>query len=93
LREVIEQRGVFCALYSDRASHFFLTPKADEPVDHTRLTQVARDTGLSSQLAYCDNMKGIKKAFVAACIDAGITMSFDEFVRETLTFPGTQTFK
>ena len=28
LREVIEQQGVFCALYSDRASHFFLTPKA-----------------------------------------------------------------
>ncbi len=42
LREVIEQQGVFCALYSDRASHFFLTPKADEPVDHTRLTQVGR---------------------------------------------------
>src|SRR5512133_636484 len=42
LRTVIEQEGVFCALYSDRASHFFLTPKADEPVDHTRLTQVGR---------------------------------------------------
>ncbi|MCA1601818.1 MAG: hypothetical protein LC776_09315 [Acidobacteria bacterium] len=42
LREVIEQQGVFCALYSDRASHFFLTPKADQPVDHTRLTQVGR---------------------------------------------------
>src|SRR3989442_7071670 len=33
LREVIEQRGLFCALYSDRASHFFLTPKAGETVD------------------------------------------------------------
>jgi len=42
LREVIEQKGVFCALYSDRASHFFLTPKAGEPVDHHRLTQVGR---------------------------------------------------
>ena len=42
LREVIEQQGVFCALYSDRASHFFLTPKADEPVDHNRLSQVGR---------------------------------------------------
>ncbi len=28
LREVIEQNGCFCALYSDRASHFFGTPKA-----------------------------------------------------------------
>jgi transposase len=42
LREVVEQQGCFCALYSDRASHFFLTPKAGEPVDHQRLTQVGR---------------------------------------------------
>ena len=28
LRKVIEQEGVFCALYSDRASHFFWTPRA-----------------------------------------------------------------
>jgi transposase len=42
LREVIETRGVFCSLYSDRGSHFFLTPKAGEPVDKTRLTQVGR---------------------------------------------------
>ena len=42
LREVIEQKGLFCALYSDRASHFFLTPKSGEPVDHNRLTQVGR---------------------------------------------------
>ena len=25
LRTVIEQQGLFCALYSDRASHFFVT--------------------------------------------------------------------
>jgi hypothetical protein len=42
LREVIEQKGLFCALYSDRASHFFLTPKTGEPVDHHRVTQVGR---------------------------------------------------
>jgi hypothetical protein len=42
LREVIEKQGVFCALYSDRGSHFFLTPKAGEAVDKTRLTQVGR---------------------------------------------------
>ena len=28
LREVIERQGLFCALYSDRGSHFFVTPKA-----------------------------------------------------------------
>lgn len=42
LREVVERRGVFCSLYSDRASHFWLTPKAGEPVDRQRLTQVGR---------------------------------------------------
>ena len=36
LREVVEQQGIFCALYSDRASHFFLTRKAGEPVDRQR---------------------------------------------------------
>src|SRR6476469_3342397 len=33
LREVIESKGRFCALYSDRASHFFQTPAAGGPVD------------------------------------------------------------
>lgn len=42
LRRVVEERGVFCALYSDRASHFFVTPKAGEPVDRSRVTQVGR---------------------------------------------------
>src|ERR1039457_6889035 len=28
LKAVVEQKGVFCALYSDRGSHFWLTPKA-----------------------------------------------------------------
>src|SRR5580700_8108918 len=42
LREVIETKGVFCALYSDRGSHFFVTPKAGEAVDKHRLTQVGR---------------------------------------------------
>ncbi len=42
LREVIETKGIFCALYSDRGSHFFVTPKAGEKVDKHRLTQVGR---------------------------------------------------
>jgi len=42
LREVIERQGLFCALYSDRGSHFFVTPKAGERVDKHRLTQVGR---------------------------------------------------
>jgi transposase len=42
LREVVERKGRFCALYSDRASHFFETPAAGGPVSHERLTQVGR---------------------------------------------------
>ena len=42
LREVVEGQGVFCAMYTDRASHFFVTPKAGEPVDRSKLTQVGR---------------------------------------------------
>jgi hypothetical protein len=42
LREVIESRGLFCALYSDRGSHFFVTVKEGERVDKHRLTQVGR---------------------------------------------------
>ena len=42
LREVIERKGVFCALYSDRGSHFWLTPKVGGKVDYHRRTQVGR---------------------------------------------------
>jgi len=42
LRAVVEEKGVFCTLYSDRASHFFQTPKAGEPVDRQALTQIGR---------------------------------------------------
>src|SRR6266849_3016691 len=42
LKEVIQGKGVFCALYSDRGSHFWLTPKVGGRVDPHRLTQVGR---------------------------------------------------
>jgi hypothetical protein len=38
LCKVIEQKGLFCALSSNRASHFFLTPKTRQPVDYNRVT-------------------------------------------------------
>ena len=61
LRKVIEQKGQFCALYSDRASHFFLTPKAGELVDHNRLTQVGRalrELGIQLIPAYSPQARG-----------------------------------
>lgn len=42
LKEVIERKGVFCSLYSDRGSHFFHTPVAGGPPDRGRKTQIAR---------------------------------------------------
>jgi len=61
VRAVIEQKGVFCALYSDRASHFFVTPKAGEPVDKYRLTQVGRalkDLSVQMIPAYSPQARG-----------------------------------
>jgi hypothetical protein len=61
LREVIERQGVFCALYSDRGSHFFLTPKAGEAVDKSRLTQVGRalkELGIQMIPAYSPQARG-----------------------------------
>ena len=61
LREVIEREGMFCSLYSDRGSHFFLTPKAGEGVDKTRLTQVGRamrDLGIEMIPAYSPQARG-----------------------------------
>src|SRR5579884_2438565 len=61
LREVIERKGRFCTLYSDRASHFFETPKAGGPVDPRRLTQVGRalkELGIQMIPAYSPQARG-----------------------------------
>lgn len=42
LGTVVVARGLFCALYTDRASHFVWTPKAGEAYDPRRKTQVGR---------------------------------------------------
>ena len=38
LGEVIGERGLFCALYTDRGSHYFYTPKAGDKVSKTQQT-------------------------------------------------------
>ena len=61
LREVIERQGVFCALYSDRGSHFWLTPKVGGKVDPYRLTQVGRalrELGIQMIPAYSPQARG-----------------------------------
>jgi hypothetical protein len=42
LPALIEQKGLFCALYSDRGAHFWFTPKSGGKVDYERPTQVGR---------------------------------------------------
>ena len=45
LLEVIGGRGLFCSLYTDRASHYWHTPEAGGKVDKSRPTQVGRALG------------------------------------------------
>src|SRR5579863_3067198 len=61
LREVIENKGLFCALYSDRGSHFFVTMKEGEKVDKHRPTQVGRamkELGVQMIAAYSPQARG-----------------------------------
>src|SRR3989440_12503828 len=61
LKEVIARQGVFCALYSDRGSHFWLTPKVGGKVDPDRLTQVGRalrELGIQMIPAYSPQARG-----------------------------------
>src|SRR5450432_3048569 len=61
LKEVIERKGVFCALYSDRGSHFWWTPKVGGKVDYHRRTQVGRalhQVGVQMIPAYSPQARG-----------------------------------
>src|SRR5450432_1031265 len=61
VKQVIERKGVFCALYSDRGSHFWHTPAAGGPVSRERLSQVGRALqGLGIQMiaAYSPQARG-----------------------------------
>jgi len=42
LRETISKMGLFSSFYTDRGSHYFLTPEANGKVDKTNLTEVGR---------------------------------------------------
>jgi transposase len=61
LREVIGERGLFCALYTDRGSHYFYTPKTGEKVSKTQQTQVGRASshlGIEHIAAYSPEARG-----------------------------------
>jgi transposase len=61
LRAVVQTKGWFSSIYSDRASHFFKTPKAGQPVDTRDVTQVGRamrDLGIRMIPAYSPQARG-----------------------------------
>jgi hypothetical protein len=61
IREVIAGKGLFCALYSDRGSHFWLTPKAGGKVDPHQVTQLGRalrDLGVQMIPSYSPQARG-----------------------------------
>ena len=59
--EVIENQGLFCSIYSDRGSHFFVTVREGEKVDKHRLTQFGRamkEVGVQMIAAYSPQARG-----------------------------------
>ncbi len=61
LGEVVERHGLFCALYTDRGSHYFHTPEAGGKVDRSKLTQVGRalaQLGTEHIAAYSPEARG-----------------------------------
>ena len=61
LAEVIGTHGLPCALYTDRASHYFFTPKAGEKVARDQRTQVGRaleQLGIEHIAAYSPEARG-----------------------------------
>src|ERR1700692_3674462 len=61
VREVVAQHGLFCSLYTDRGSHYFLTPEAGGRVSKTVLTQFGRalnPLGIQHIAAYSPQARG-----------------------------------
>ncbi len=96
LGEVIAAKGLFCALYADRASHYWHTPDAGGKVDKDRPTQVGRalaQLGIALIAAYSPEARGRSERMFATLQKrlpqelrlAGITTMAEanRFLRET----------
>jgi transposase len=95
LAEVIGAHGLPCALYTDRGSHYFFTPKAGEPVARDQPTQVGRalaQLGIEHIAAYSPEARGRSERAFGTLQDrlpkelhhAGITTleAADRYIRE-----------
>jgi len=61
VKEVIENHGIFCTLYTDRGSHYWTTPKAGGKIDKNHLTQFGRamqQLGIEMIPAYSPEARG-----------------------------------
>lgn len=61
VKEVIESHGLFCSLYTDRGSHYWLTPQSGGKVDKVHLTQFGRamrQLGIEMIPAYSPEARG-----------------------------------
>jgi len=61
VRDVIKQRGLFCALYTDRGSHYWTTPEAGGQVDKVNMTQFGeamKRLGIEMIPAYSPEARG-----------------------------------
>lgn len=61
VQEVIERKGLFSSLYTDRGSHYWHTPEAGGKVDKTNLTQFGRalrQLGIEMIPAYSPEARG-----------------------------------
>jgi hypothetical protein len=59
--EVIRAKGLFCSFYSDRGSHYWLTPTAGGKVDKAHPTQFGRamrQLGIEMIAAYSPEARG-----------------------------------
>ena len=70
--EVFAAKGLASSLYTDRGSHYFFTPKAGEPVDKERPTQVGRafkQLGIEHIAAYSPEARGRSERMFATLQD------------------------
>ncbi len=61
VRQTIEKHGIFSSFYSDRGSHYWLTPEAGGKVDKDNLTQFGRamqQLGIQMIAAYSPEARG-----------------------------------
>lgn len=61
LRHVVARHGLFCALYSDRASHFLHTPAAGQERHQTQVERALQQLGIEAIAAHSPQARGRKE--------------------------------